>query len=47
MQLKGHPRLVQALSSLYSKLIDRKINPFTEILVTAGAFEALYSTIQG
>lgn len=45
--IKGHPRLVHALSALYSKLVDRKIDPFNEILVTSGAYEALYSTIQG
>lgn len=44
---KGHPRLVQALSDIYSKLIGRKIDPLNEILVTSGAYEALYSTIQG
>ncbi|XP_044727744.1 kynurenine aminotransferase [Chrysoperla carnea] len=43
----GHPRLVNALSKLYSQLIGRQINPNTEILVTAGAYEALYSTIVG
>ncbi|XP_055592915.1 kynurenine aminotransferase [Uranotaenia lowii] len=43
----GHPRLVQALSTLYSQLVDRIINPMTEILVTVGAYEALYATIQG
>lgn len=45
--LKGHPRLVQALSTLYSHLVDRKIDPFSEVLVTSGAYEALYATIQG
>lgn len=45
--LKGHPRLVNVLSSLYSKLVDRKVDPFSEILVTLGASEALFATIQG
>lgn len=45
--LKGHPRLVNALSKLYSKLIGREINPQTEILVGAGAYEALFATICG
>lgn len=44
---KGHERLVQALSDMYSKLINRKIDPFKEILITCGAYEALYSTIRG
>uniref|UniRef100_A0A182JIJ1 Aminotransferase class I/classII large domain-containing protein n=1 Tax=Anopheles atroparvus TaxID=41427 RepID=A0A182JIJ1_ANOAO len=43
----GHPRLVQALSRMYSGLVGRTINPLSEILVTVGAYEALYATIQG
>lgn len=43
----GHPRLVQSLSKLYSQLIGREINPNTEILVTVGAYQALYNTIMG
>lgn len=42
----GHPRLVQAISKLYSKLVNREINANTEVLVTVGAYEALYATIQ-
>lgn len=41
----GHPRLVKALSQLYSKLIGRNIDANSEILVTCGAYEALYATI--
>lgn len=43
----GHPRLVQALGKLYSQLVGRELNPMTEILVTSGAYEALYASIQG
>uniref|UniRef100_A0A1B6H6H8 Aminotransferase class I/classII large domain-containing protein n=1 Tax=Homalodisca liturata TaxID=320908 RepID=A0A1B6H6H8_9HEMI len=43
----GHPRLVAALSKLYSQLIGRELNPQTEIIVTSGAYEALFSCIQG
>lgn len=39
-------RLVQALSKLYSSLINRQIDPMNEILVTVGAYEALYCAIQ-
>jgi len=37
---------VNAISKLYSSLIDRKIDPLNEILVTVGAYEALFCTIQ-
>lgn len=43
----GHPRLVNALKKLYSGLVDRDLNAQTEILVTVGAYEALFCTIQG
>ncbi|XP_073836333.1 kynurenine aminotransferase isoform X1 [Musca autumnalis] len=43
----GHMRLVQAIGKLYSKLLQREINPLNEVLVTAGAYEALYSAIMG
>lgn len=35
------------LSALYSQLIGRKIDPFNELLITSGAFEALSVSIQG
>lgn len=43
----GHPRLITALANLYSKMIGREINPQSEVLVTSGAYEALYATICG
>lgn len=43
----GHPRLVKGLKNLYSQLINRDIDEQKEILVTTGAYEALYCTIQG
>lgn len=43
----GHLRLVNALSKLYSQLLGWEINPQTEVLVTAGAYEALFSSIFG
>jgi len=43
----GHPRLVNALSVLYSQLLNRKVDPLAEVLVTTGAYEALYTAIQG
>ncbi|XP_034661672.1 kynurenine--oxoglutarate transaminase 3 [Drosophila subobscura] len=43
----GHVRLVQALSKLYSGLVGHELNPLSDILITSGAYEALYSTIMG
>ncbi|XP_014482843.1 PREDICTED: kynurenine--oxoglutarate transaminase 3 isoform X2 [Dinoponera quadriceps] len=43
----GHPRLVNAIAKLYSKVINRDLNPNQEVLVTAGAYEALFVTLNG
>jgi len=45
----GHPRLVTAISSLYSKLMGgvHTIDPMTEVLVTNGAYGALFAAIMG
>ncbi|XP_013115462.2 kynurenine aminotransferase isoform X2 [Stomoxys calcitrans] len=43
----GHMRLVQAIGKLYSKLLKRELNPLNEIIITSGAYEALYSSIMG
>jgi len=43
----GHIPLVNALSKLYSKMIGRQLDPMKEIMVTSGAYEALYSCIAG
>lgn len=43
----GHPRLVNAIAALYGELIDRTINPNTEVLVTIGGTEALFCTFMG
>jgi len=43
--LKGHPRLVKALATLYGKMLDRVIDPMNEILVTGGAYGALFYAI--
>jgi len=44
-QFQGHPRLVKALGDLYGRLVNRAINPFTEVIVTGGAYGALFCTI--
>jgi len=45
----GHPRLVNAIAALYTKLLDRPvpIEPNTEVIVTDGAYEALFTAILG
>lgn len=37
---------MNAISKLYSNLINREIDALNEILVTVGAYEALYCAIQ-
>ncbi|CAG9819982.1 unnamed protein product [Phaedon cochleariae] len=44
---EGHPRLVQALAKLYSNLTGQNINPYTEVIITTGAYEALFCAIMG
>ena len=46
---QGHPRLINAISSLYTKFLNRSpaINPQKEVLVTDGAYEALFCAIMG
>ncbi|XP_055696283.1 kynurenine aminotransferase isoform X1 [Lutzomyia longipalpis] len=43
----GHPRLVTQLKKLYSGLVGHDLNEQTEILVTVGAYEALFCIMQG
>lgn len=45
----GHPRLIQAIAKLYTKLLNigHEINPLKEVLVTDGAYEALFTAIMG
>jgi aspartate/methionine/tyrosine aminotransferase len=42
----GDPALCEALSAHYAPLVNRKINPLTEIAVTVGATEALFAVMQ-
>lgn len=42
----GHPRLVQALADTYGPLFGRQLDPMQEIVVTAGATEGIFATMQ-
>lgn len=42
----GHPRLVKAVAAVYSPLFGRDLDPMTEIVVTDGATEGIFATIQ-
>ncbi|GAU97468.1 hypothetical protein RvY_08754-2 [Ramazzottius varieornatus] len=43
----GHPRLVNVIAEVFSKVHNRPINPMSEILVTIGAYQSLYCAISG
>lgn len=47
MVLQGNPRLVNALAKLYSSMIDRSIDPMTEVLIGIGATQILFNTFMG
>jgi kynurenine--oxoglutarate transaminase/cysteine-S-conjugate beta-lyase/glutamine--phenylpyruvate transaminase len=42
----GHPRLVQALARVYGPLFGRELDPMREIVVTDGATEGIFATVQ-
>lgn len=44
---RGRPRLKSAIAKAYSPYFGRKLNPETEVLITAGANEGFYSAFAG
>jgi aspartate/methionine/tyrosine aminotransferase len=42
---KGHIRLVNAISKLYSKHFKHEIDPLTQVLITIGAYGSLHNAI--
>ncbi|XP_067825916.1 kynurenine--oxoglutarate transaminase 1-like isoform X1 [Heptranchias perlo] len=42
----GHPPLVKILAKFFGKLLGQDIDPFSEVLVTVGAYEALFCFFQ-
>ncbi|XP_044309046.1 kynurenine--oxoglutarate transaminase 1 isoform X2 [Varanus komodoensis] len=45
-QAFGHPRLVAILARLFGKLFGQDLDPLANVLVTAGAYEALFCCFQ-
>ena len=44
--MKGHPALVTVLAQLFGRLVGQEIRPLEEVLVTVGAYQALFCTLQ-
>ncbi|XP_029024530.2 kynurenine--oxoglutarate transaminase 3 [Betta splendens] len=42
----GHPRLVKSLAKVFSGIMQHEIDPFEDVLVTVGAYEALFCAVQ-
>lgn len=42
----GHPPLVKSLAKFFSRIMGHEIDPFEDILVTVGAYQALFSACQ-
>ncbi len=42
----GHPRLVRALAAVYGPLLGHELDPLSEIVVTVGATEGIFATMQ-
>jgi len=42
----GHPLLVKAIADVYGPMIDRKLDPMTEVLVSQGANGCLNTCMQ-
>lgn len=44
--LQGHPPLVTILARFFGKLLGQDLDPQTNVLVTVGAYEALFCCFQ-
>ncbi|NWX06366.1 KAT1 transaminase, partial [Caloenas nicobarica] len=42
----GHPPLVKVLAQFFSKLLGRDLDPMTNVMVTVGAYQALFCCFQ-
>lgn len=46
-RFKGHIRLVNAIANVYGRLLNHEINPMNEVLITVGAYNALFYAVFG
>ncbi|KAK7896448.1 hypothetical protein WMY93_021773 [Mugilogobius chulae] len=42
----GHPHLVKSLATFFTRIVGHEINPLEDILVTVGAYQALFCAFQ-
>nr|XP_061800237.1 kynurenine--oxoglutarate transaminase 1 [Nerophis lumbriciformis] len=42
----GHPRLVKSLAKFFSNIVGHQIDPMEDVLVTVGAYQALFCAFQ-
>ncbi|XP_042365389.1 kynurenine--oxoglutarate transaminase 1-like [Plectropomus leopardus] len=42
----GHPRLVKSLAKFFSRIVGHEIDPLEDVLVTVGAYQALFCAFQ-
>lgn len=43
---QGHPRLVKNLAKFFGRIVGREIDPLEDVLVTVGAYQALFCAFQ-
>lgn len=46
MPVQGHPPLVKSLAKFFGRVMDTPVDPLEDILVTVGAYQALFCTFQ-
>lgn len=43
---QGHPPLVRSLAKFFSRIVGHEIDPLEDVLVTVGAYQALFCAFQ-